>query len=161
MKNKLFIYIGIFISLALSRFVPHPPNFTSLIALSFYVPLIFGMSHIPIVILSFAFTDIFFGFHQTLFFTWGSVILIGFLSKYFFKTLIKRLCGAIIGSFIFFLITNFGVWLSGSYPFNLNGLSLSYIAGLPFFAHNIISTIIFSVIIETTYKFYKTIFKKA
>ena len=34
----LKISLGIFIVLAASRFIPHPPNFTSLIALSFYVP---------------------------------------------------------------------------------------------------------------------------
>ena len=35
--------VGIFIALAVSRFIPHPPNFTSLIALAFYVPVIFGV----------------------------------------------------------------------------------------------------------------------
>ena len=33
--KQLIICLGIFLSLALSRFIPHPPNFTSLIALSF------------------------------------------------------------------------------------------------------------------------------
>ena len=33
--------LGIFVALAASRFIPHPPNFTNLIALSFYVPAIF------------------------------------------------------------------------------------------------------------------------
>ena len=49
--KQLIICLGIFLSLALSRFIPHPPNFTSLIALSFYVPVIFGLRFIPIVIL--------------------------------------------------------------------------------------------------------------
>ena len=40
--SYLKISIGIFIALAVSRFVPHPPNFTSLLALSFYVPAILG-----------------------------------------------------------------------------------------------------------------------
>ena len=40
--NYLKITLGIFIVLAASRFIPHPPNFTSLIALSFYVPLFLG-----------------------------------------------------------------------------------------------------------------------
>ena len=35
--------LGIFLALAVSRFVPHPPNFTSLIALSFYIPVLFGI----------------------------------------------------------------------------------------------------------------------
>ena len=38
MKKNALIFIGIFTSLAASRFIPHPPNFTSLLALSFYVP---------------------------------------------------------------------------------------------------------------------------
>ena len=67
--KKISICLSIFLALAISGFVPHPPNFTSLIALSFYVPLIFGLFYLPIVIISFALTDLFFGFHQTLFFT--------------------------------------------------------------------------------------------
>ena len=50
--NYLKISLGIFIVLAASRFIPHPPNFTSLIALSLYVPLIFGLKFIPVLILS-------------------------------------------------------------------------------------------------------------
>ena len=44
----LKISFGIFLVLALSRFIPHPPNFTNLLALSFYVPLIFGLNFILI-----------------------------------------------------------------------------------------------------------------
>ena len=73
----LNISIGIFIALAASRFVPHPPNFTSLIALSFYVPILFGKRYLLIVILAFAITDLYFGFHNTLLFTWFSVLIIG------------------------------------------------------------------------------------
>ena len=105
MKNKLFLCIGIFLSLALSRFIPHPPNFTSLIALSFYVPVILGMSYIPVLILSFAITDIFIGYHTGTFFTWGSVFLIGLISQLFAKTLTSRISGALIGAVIFFIVT--------------------------------------------------------
>ena len=54
----LKISIGIFLALAASRFVPHPPNFTSLLALSFYVPAILGIRFIPALILSFLITDL-------------------------------------------------------------------------------------------------------
>ena len=73
--NYLKVSIGIFLILALTRFIPHPPNFTSLIALSFYVPAIIGIKYLPVIIISFFFTDLIIGFHQTVFFTWGSVIL--------------------------------------------------------------------------------------
>ena len=81
----LKIFFGIFIVLAGSRFVPHPPNFTSLIALSFYVPAIFGNRYIPIVLFCFVITDMIIGFHNTIFFTWLSVLIIGYLSKYLNK----------------------------------------------------------------------------
>ena len=122
MKNKLFLCIGIFLSLALSRFIPHPPNFTSLIALSFYVPVILGISYIPVLILSFAITDIFIGYHTGTFFTWGSVLIIGLLSKYFLKNFLTRISGAFSGAIVFFIITNFGVWLTGAYGLTIEGL---------------------------------------
>ena len=72
----LKISIGIFLALAASRLIPHPPNFTSLIALSFYVPALLGLSYLPALIICFFLTDLIIGFHSVTFFTWGSVILI-------------------------------------------------------------------------------------
>ena len=155
MMEKISICLGIFLALAVSRFVPHPPNFTSLIALSFYVPAIFGRQYIPAVILSFAITDLVIGYHYGTFFTWGSVLLIGLISNYFGKTLIKRLSGALIGAIIFFIVSNFGVWISGMYEYSLNGIISCYTAAIPFFAYSAISTILFSFLIEIFYKIYQ------
>ena len=142
-------------ALAVSRFVPHPPNFTSLIALSFYVPIIFGRQFIPAIILSFAITDLVIGYHYGTFFTWGSVLLIGLISNYFRKSLIKRLSGALVGAIIFFIVTNFGVWISGMYEYSFNGIISCYVAAIPFFAYSAISTILFSFLIEIFYKIYQ------
>ncbi len=146
--SYLKISFGIFVVLAASRFIPHPPNFTSLIALSFYVPIFFGIKFIPIVLLSFFITDFFIGFHNITFFTWGSVLVIGMLSKFFYKTLILRISGACTGVLIFFIITNFGVWSFGSYGYNIEGLVACYVAAVPFFGNNVIATIFFSIIFE-------------
>ena len=79
--NYLKISIGIFLALAASRFIPHPPNFTSLIALSFYVPVFLGPNYILALILSFFLTDLIIGFHALTLFTWGSILIIGILSS--------------------------------------------------------------------------------
>ena len=147
------ISIVIFLSLAASRFIPHPPNFTSRIALSFYVPAFLGISFIPALILSFAITDLIIGFHSTTLFTWGSVVFIGLISNNFIKNIISRISGALFGAFIFFVITNFGVWALGSYGYTFNGLQLCYTLALPFFGYTLISTLLFSVIIEAIIKF--------
>lgn len=154
------ISLGIFLVLASSRLIPHPPNFTSLMALSFYVPVLLGLRYIPSLLIAFVLTDFIIGYHSGTHWTWGSVLIIGLISQYFSKNVSLRFVGALTGAFIFFLITNFGVWTSGMYGYSINGLLNCFILAIPFFAYNLISTFIYSVIIETCYKFYKVKFLK-
>tara|TARA_B100001564_G_scaffold281816_1_gene244296 strand:- start:127 stop:609 length:483 start_codon:yes stop_codon:yes gene_type:complete len=153
--------ISIFLALAMSRFIPHPPNFTSLLALSFYVPVLFGLRYIPVLLISFVITDLVIGYHSGTHWTWGSVLVIGLMSQYFSKNINLRLVGSLFGAFIFFLITNFGVWISGMYGLTVNGLIECYTLAIPFFTYSLISTALFSLFIETGYKFYKIKFFKA
>ena len=91
--NYLKLSIGILVALSASRFIPHPPNFTSLIALSFYVPAFLGRKYILALISSFFITDLFIGFHSTMLFTWGSVLIIGLFSNFFLKILFQEFLG--------------------------------------------------------------------
>jgi hypothetical protein len=154
MLGYIKISLGIFIALAASRLIPHPPNFTSLLALSFYVPALLGVRYLPILVMSFLITDFFIGFHFVILFTWGSVIFIGLSAKFFLQNIYTRISGALLGAFIFYIITNFGVWSIGLYGYTLEGLILCYTLAIPFFAYSLISTFIFSGIIEGLYKIY-------
>ena len=150
--NYLKISLGIFVALAASRFIPHPPNFTSLIALSFYIPALIGIRYLPALIMSFVITDFVIGFHGTILFTWGSVVVIGLGSKYFISSIFTRISGALLGACLFFVITNFGVWSMGPYGYTVEGLFMCYTLAIPFFAYTMISTFMFSAIIEGIYK---------
>ena len=161
MKKNALIFFGILLSLSASRFIPHPPNFTSIIALSFYVPVLFGIRFLPAVLISFVITDLVIGYHAGTHWTWGSVLLIGLMSQYFNKNLSWRFSGALSGAFVFFIITNFGVWSSGMYGYTMQGLFNCYVLAIPFFTYTLISTTIFSLLIETGYKLYKIKFIKA
>ena len=151
----LKIFIGVFLVLAASRFIPHPPNFTSLIALSFYIPALFGVPFVSLVIVAFVITDLVIGMHSIVFFTWGSIVIIGIISKYFIKKTTTRISGVILSVCIFFIISNFGVWVLGSYEYSFKGLLECYIAAIPFFGNTIISTLIFSTLIEIIFSIYK------
>jgi|TARA_B110000259_G_scaffold181298_1_gene223129 hypothetical protein len=157
--NYLKISVGIFFALAASRFIPHPPNFTSLMALSFYIPALLGVRYLPVLILSFLITDLFIGFHSVTFFTWGSVVIIGLSAKFFLTSRLSRIIGALTGAIIFFAITNFGVWSLGSYGYTVEGLLICYTLALPFFGNTLVATIIFSAIIEIVLE-RKIFFKK-
>ena len=132
--KRLSLCFGIFIALLASRLIPHPPNFTSLLALSFYVPVLLGLRYLPVLIISFAMTDLIIGYHSGVHWTWGSVMVIGLMSSYFNKNISFRLIGSLFGAFIFYLITNFGVWSSGMYGLTANGFIECYVLALPFFA---------------------------
>jgi len=151
--NYFKISLGIFIALAASRFVPHPPNFTSLLALSFYVPAFLGFRYLPALLIGFVFTDLIIGFHEVTLFTWGSVILIGLISRFFSRNIFNRISGSLLGACLFFIITNFGVWSLGSYGYTLIGIVTCYTVALPFFGYSLISTFIFSGIFEGFHKF--------
>jgi|TARA_B110000444_G_C18720570_1_gene538237 hypothetical protein len=153
------ISLGIFVALAASRFVPHPPNFTSLLALSFYIPAILGVRFLPMLIISFIITDLILGFHSVTLFTWGSILLIGLMSKFFIANTKTRISGVLIGASLFFVITNFGVWSMGSYGYTLEGLIACYTLAIPFFGNTIAGTIIFSAVIEVFLQ-RKILFKK-
>jgi len=146
------ISLGIFVVLAASRFIPHPPNFTSLLALSFYIPALLGVRYLPALIASFILTDLVIGLHGVTLFTWGSVIFIGLGSRFFLKNIYTRVSGSLLGACLFFIVTNFGVWSLGSYGYKLEGLMMSYTLAIPFFTYTIISTFVFSAIFEGLYK---------
>ena len=148
----LLILFGLIGMMILFRMVPHAPNFTPIIALSLYLPILFGFWSIPFIILGFAITDYFIGFHSLLIWTWGSLAIIGFISK-FCKNIFSRLIMSFISSLIFFIISNFGVWATGSfYEPNLQGLIYCYIMAIPFFANTLVSTILFACLFEILLK---------
>ena len=153
MKNP-YNYLVIFILIFISRVVPHPPNFTPIIALSFYTPAIFGIKFLIFYVLIYVLIDIFFGFHDASLFVWGSIFLISLISQYLANSFITRIIGILTGSVIFFTITNFGVWTSGYYGYSLNGLISCYIAAIPFFNNTLISTVIYALIIESVMRLF-------
>ena len=65
------------------------------------------------------------------------------------------------GSLIFFIITNFSVWLGGKlYPLNIDGLIQCYTMAIPFFHNTLISTFIFLAILFTGYSLIEKRFSK-
>ena len=147
MRKNLKILIGFFITIMIFRYFPHLPNFTPVLAITFYGTIIFGRNCLIYIILAYALSDFFIGFHNQLFWTWGSLFLIGFIGPYF-KNLFGRFTGVFLSSLIFFMLTNLGVFLSGYYGFGFESLILCYTLAIPFFTNTLLSTIIFTILIE-------------
>jgi len=147
MVKNVKILFGFFLTILFFRYVPHLPNFTPILAMTFYGTLIFGRSSLTYIVLAYAVSDLFIGFHNQLFWTWGSLFLIGYISS-LFRGLSGRSVGVVVSSLLFFVLTNLGVFLSGYYGYTFESLIQCYTLAIPFYTNTIISTIMFSVFIE-------------
>jgi len=150
--------IGLVLLLAFSRLIPHPPNFTPIVAVAIMSGYFFKNIKLSFVVLLIAMllVDVFLGFYKHMFFVYLSLFLITFI---FFKISDKvnsknLFIFGFLGSLIFFLVSNFGVWASGvlspitnlPYEKNINGLINCYFLAIPFFTKTLTSTIFFSYI---------------
>jgi len=48
---------------------------------------------------------------------------------------------------VFYLVSNFGVWLAGMYPATLNGLAKCYLMGLPYLGRSLLGDLIYGAAI--------------
>lgn len=59
------------------------------------------------------------------------------------------------GGIIFYLITNFGVWIhpASGYPKDIGGLVLSYVNGIPFLRNTILGNLVYGITLFGIYEF--------
>ena len=148
MKNRSILILIIILIGAFSRIIPHPPNFTAIGAISILGGVYFGKNYLAFLvpILSMLISDFLLGFNMTLSVYLSFLIMIplgiGIKNKLSNLSVIKT---SIYASIVFFLITNFSVWIfSTVYPNNIYGLLICYYAGIPFFFNTLLGNIFFS-----------------
>ena len=154
LKKEIFP-ISLILILAFARLIPHPPNFTPIIAVALISGYFFKNINLSLLILLVAMllSDLFIGFYENMIFVYASLLLITFVfhkisNKINFKNLFIY---GFAGSLIFFIVSNFGVWALGSpgvqdivYDKSFNGLMECYILAIPFFGNTFLSTVIFA-----------------
>lgn len=152
-KNNLKWIILIVFTILFSiifRLNNNSPNFTPLISVALFSGIFFKNKYsflIPISIM--LISDFFIGFYQLpiMIAVYSSLILINLLGykiknrNSYFKIILNTVFGAIL----FFLITNFAVWVFGAwYPKTVSGLFTCFINAIPFFRNTLSSGLFFS-----------------
>ena len=151
MKNtniKFYSALIIIFILAFSRIIPHPPNFTPMLGMAVFAGTVFDKKVFSFLIplLAMILSDLFLGLHSGIFIVYLAICLNVVIGIYLInKIRYSKILGSLIaGSLVFFIVTNFAVWLySGMYPYNFDGLLSCYIMALPFFQNTIISSILY------------------
>lgn len=150
MQKQILRIVVLFVIGVSGRLLPHPPNFTPLEAVSLFGgawirPFWLSLT-IPLGIM--AMSDALLGWHNLWPFTWGAMAIGTILGRFFLVTSqIFSLAGlALLQSTLFFLITNFGVWIGGSYGYTFKGLIACYIAAIPFYHYQALGALFYSIL---------------
>jgi hypothetical protein len=158
MTEIILVFIG-----ALSRLVPHPANFTAITAVALFgavkmkdkkqailIPLgAMLLSDAVFEVLYRTGVNPFPGFHSGMWYVYGAFLLISLVGFWIRRSFsIPRLAlGTLVTSLVFFIVTNFGVWLSGWYGYTLEGLSACYIAAIPFYRNQVLGDVFFTALL--------------
>lgn len=156
--------IIIFIAVAL-RLLPHPANVAPIGAMALFGGAYIGNKKYAILLplLVMFVSDIFLGFHNTMFFVYGSFFLTGLVGIWLRKRKkIQFIIGAsLLSSLSFFILTNFGVWFVGDlYPKTVAGLIEAYVMGLPFFRNTVLGDLLYTGLFFGGYESVQIVLKR-
>ena len=140
------VWIGIVLLGACARLIPHPWNFTPLVAIGLFAGTYARSAGAAAAttLFSLVLSDLVLGFYQGFWVVYAAAlvpVLAGRLAAQPLQKLpaMAAIAGAgLASSLSFFLITNFGFWYGGAlYPRTLAGLAASYAAGVPFYRNQL------------------------
>ena len=169
MNKKIILILSLLIIGVVGRLVPHPPNVTPIIAIALLAAHAFKNKWIAILIpltgmwisdliinnyLYAGYYDKFVFFSNGSLWIYGAILLAVLIGKVLIRSikLSTVFLSSFSASFFFFIITNFGVWLSNMmYPKSLLGLIECYTLAIPFFGNALIGDLIYSVVLFTSY----------
>ena len=163
LKPRFLALTGLILLAVASRLLPHPPNFAPITAIALFGGAYYTRKWVAFVvpfIIMFV-TDLILGFHADMlavYVGFALIVGIGFLLRN--RISITKILGAALGgSVLFFLITNFSVWLTGTmYPQTASGLLACFAAGIPFFQYSVMSTLVYSSVLFGAFELAKSRF---
>lgn len=150
MKNSIMVFVALFVLTVLSRWTSHLWNFTVCGGVFLFAGAYFKDKKVSMALMLSAMlvSDLIIGFHNQMplvYFSYAIVVALGLLVKENAPRL-QVLGLSFLGTLLFFLITNFGVWYGGTmYPQTAAGLIECYGMGLPFYRNQLISDLFTSL----------------
>lgn len=153
---SLMIFAAAFV-----RLIPHPPNFAPIAAMALFGGAYFNKKWAAFLVpvAAMFITDLILGFHSTMwavYLSFAIIVLIGMLMIRQ-KKISNIFFASVSSSVVFFIITNFGAWISSPfYEKTGSGLAACYTAAIPFFHQTLLSDLFFVAILFGAYHLIKT-----
>jgi len=156
-----FILIGVSL-----RLLPHPPNFTPILAIALFGGVYLSRKIAFVLpILAMAISDIFIGYYGVvlMILVYGTFLLSVVLGFWLKKHKKWYTVGgsAILSAVLFFLVTNFAVWaFTPWYAKTLSGIIQCYVMAIPFFRNTLLGNLFYVTVFFGAYEIAKVWIKK-
>lgn len=141
LKKLINPSIIIFFAVVL-RLLPHLPNVAPIAAMALFGGVYLNKKYALIVLLvSLFISDLFLGFYASMPYVYGSFVLTGLIGIWLrtHKSVPNVILASFSSSVLFFLITNFGFFLTNDiYPRTFAGQIEAYVMALPFFRNTLL-----------------------
>lgn len=165
--------LGIITLVAVSRLLPHPPNFAPLGAIAVFASVTFGNKFLkyalPILLAiitdfilvltvnaAFSSPAAHFGSYG-IYIIYATYPLMGIMAHFFnskgnIHSQPKKIMGlSLISSIVFFIVSNFVVWLGGWYGYSIAGLGACFVAAIPFFHNTVGGDLFYNAVLFGSY----------
>ena len=155
---------GLIVLAALSRLLPHPPNFAPIIAVAVFGAIRYADRRAAVltpllalllsdlvreVLYRFGLTE-YWGLYNGMWSVYGTtalVALLGLLARGT-RSPVTIAIATVGGSCVFFVLTNFAFWAEGSfYPHTAEGLVTCYTAAIPFFRNALLGDVFYATVL--------------
>jgi hypothetical protein len=158
------LWIGVVLLGACARLLPHPWNFTPLMAIG-----LFAGNHarktstgILATMSALVLSDAVIGFYSGFWYVYGAAlipVLLGRLIRN--RSSVSAIAAtALASSASFFVITNFMVWATGGlYAHTMAGLTASYVAGIPFYRNQLLGDAFYTLALFGGYAAFSRFFQ--
>jgi len=101
------------------------------------------------------------GFHPAMPYVYAGFLAVVFIGGGLKTARPLTLIGcSLLSSVIFFVLSNFGVWMTGNYPATPEGLIACFVAAIPFFRFTVIGDLFFICLMFAAYEWLKTRYLK-
>lgn len=156
-----WMWMGVVLIGAMARLIPHPWNFTPLVATGLFAGVYARktISAAAVTLLSLALSDIVLDilvyrrFDKGFLWIYGAALVPVLLGRCVRGKGVLGLTAAMLASSLsFFAITNFAVWMGGLYTYTLAGLAACYAAGIPFYRNQILGDVLYTLVMFSAYE---------
>jgi len=157
LKLQVITISAIIFALALFRLLPHWPNVSPVAAMALFGGAYFADKRLALIVpfVALFLSDLVLGLHNSMIFVYAGFALtvaIGLALKNR-VTLTNTIFAVVASSVLFFLLTNFGAWMtSGIYVKSAEGLMQAYVAGIPFFQNSLLGNLVYAGVIFGGYR---------